>query len=179
MNYRLACWDAWLHFERSMDVMIRPWPILPCKAEKAVTADLKSKRLPFGFAYSSITHLSITVSVFHTSLINVWHSTEHYALIITYMPIHEKQSKHAIPAGIHFASCPAKARHTRKAQLVAHNLMAEDDISRHRLNVAEIEIPHSKHETLTHCWLNDGPPSATMAQHWTNSGSKSRVFWVQ
>ena len=35
----------------------------------------------------------------------------------------------------------------------------------------------SKHETFTRCWLNVGPASTTLAQHWTNNGSKSRVCW--
>ena len=36
----------------------------------------------------------------------------------------------------------------------------------------------SKHETLSHCWFNVGPPSTTLAQHWTNNGLMSRVRWV-
>ena len=35
---------------------------------------------------------------------------------------------------------------------------------------------HSKHETLRHCWLNDGPPSATLVQHWANNKWLSPVF---
>ena len=35
----------------------------------------------------------------------------------------------------------------------------------------------SKHETLSHCWFNVGPPSTTLAQHWTNNDSMSRVCW--
>ena len=27
----------------------------------------------------------------------------------------------------------------------------------------------NKHETLTHCWINAGPPSTTLAQHWSNN----------
>ena len=33
----------------------------------------------------------------------------------------------------------------------------------------------SKHETLTQCWFNAGPPSATLDQHWTSSGRAFRV----
>ena len=32
----------------------------------------------------------------------------------------------------------------------------------------------SKHETLTQCWSNSGPPSATLAQHKTSTG----VYWA-
>ena len=34
-----------------------------------------------------------------------------------------------------------------------------------------------KHEILSHCWINVGPPCTTLAQHRTNNGSMSRVFW--
>ena len=30
-----------------------------------------------------------------------------------------------------------------------------------------------KHKTLTHCWVNVGPASATLAQHWPNNASMS------
>ena len=33
----------------------------------------------------------------------------------------------------------------------------------------------SKHETLTQCWSNSGPPSATLVQFKTSTGSASRV----
>ena len=33
----------------------------------------------------------------------------------------------------------------------------------------------SKHESLTHCWFNVGPPTTTLAQHWTNNGWKYRA----
>ena len=33
------------------------------------------------------------------------------------------------------------------------------------------------HETLSHCWINDGPASYTVDQHWLNKGSVSRVCW--
>ena len=33
-----------------------------------------------------------------------------------------------------------------------------------------------KHETLTHCWINVGLASTTLAQHWSNNGSC--VCWV-
>ena len=35
----------------------------------------------------------------------------------------------------------------------------------------------SKHETSTQCWTNIGPPSTTLAQHWSNIGSMSRACW--
>ena len=35
----------------------------------------------------------------------------------------------------------------------------------------------SKHETLTQCWSNAGPLSATLAQHQTSTGSTPRVCW--
>ena len=38
---------------------------------------------------------------------------------------------------------------------------------------------HSKHKSLTRCYSKSGPPSATLAQHQTNSGSMSRVCWVR
>ena len=34
----------------------------------------------------------------------------------------------------------------------------------------------SKHGTLTQCWLNKGPASATLAHYPTNNGLVSRVF---
>ena len=37
-----------------------------------------------------------------------------------------------------------------------------------------VYIP-SKQETLTQCWSNAGPPSATLAQHHINTGSTPRV----
>ena len=40
-----------------------------------------------------------------------------------------------------------------------------------------VNIP-SKHETLTRCWSNAGPPSATLAQHQTSTGSTLRVCWA-
>ena len=36
----------------------------------------------------------------------------------------------------------------------------------------------SKHKTLTQCWSNSGPPSATLAQHKTSTGSTPRVCWA-
>ena len=35
----------------------------------------------------------------------------------------------------------------------------------------------SKHDTLTQCWTNVGPASQTVAKHWSNIGTMSRVFW--
>ena len=35
----------------------------------------------------------------------------------------------------------------------------------------------NKQETFSHCWVNVGPPSTTLAQHWTNHGSMSSVCW--
>ena len=35
-------------------------------------------------------------------------------------------------------------------------------------------VQPSKHETWIQCWINVGPPSATLAQHWSNIGSMSR-----
>ena len=35
-----------------------------------------------------------------------------------------------------------------------------------------------KHETLTQCWANFDPPSATLAQHQASTGSTLRVCWV-
>ena len=35
----------------------------------------------------------------------------------------------------------------------------------------------SKHETLTKCWSNAGPPSATLTQQLTSTGSTPRVCW--
>ena len=37
---------------------------------------------------------------------------------------------------------------------------------------------HSKHETLNQCWYNVGPTSATLAQHYINIGSASRVCCI-
>ena len=31
--------------------------------------------------------------------------------------------------------------------------------------------------TFTQCYFNVGPPSATLAKHWNNIGSTSRVYW--
>ena len=36
----------------------------------------------------------------------------------------------------------------------------------------------SKHETLTQCWSNYGPPSAMLAQHKTSTGSTPHVCWA-
>ena len=44
------------------------------------------------------------------------------------------------------------------------------------LNASCLQHP-SKHEALSHCWFNVGPPSTTLAQHWTNFGSMPRVCW--
>ena len=33
--------------------------------------------------------------------------------------------------------------------------------------------------SLKQCWFDAGPPSATLAQHQTNTGSMSRVRWVR
>ena len=35
----------------------------------------------------------------------------------------------------------------------------------------------SKHEMLTKCWSNSGPPSATLAQHKTSTGSTGLWVW--
>ena len=35
---------------------------------------------------------------------------------------------------------------------------------------------HSKHDTLTQCWVDVGPPSSTSAQHQPGIGSMYRVF---
>ena len=32
---------------------------------------------------------------------------------------------------------------------------------------------------FTHCWIKDGPASATLAQQWSNIGWTSRVCWEQ
>ena len=34
-----------------------------------------------------------------------------------------------------------------------------------------------KHETLSRCWFNAGPPSQTVVQQWVNIGSTPRVYW--
>ena len=39
------------------------------------------------------------------------------------------------------------------------------------------QCPPNKHETSTQCWANVGPPSTTLAQHWSSIGSMSRVYW--
>ena len=31
---------------------------------------------------------------------------------------------------------------------------------------------------MTQCWVNVGPPSTTLAQHWPSIGSSSRAYWV-
>ena len=35
-----------------------------------------------------------------------------------------------------------------------------------------------KHETSTQCYTNVGPPSTTLARHWYNIGSMSRICWL-
>ena len=35
-----------------------------------------------------------------------------------------------------------------------------------------------KHQTLTHCWINAGPASQTVAQHLSNHRSISSVCWL-
>ena len=37
-------------------------------------------------------------------------------------------------------------------------------------------VKHCEYETFTQCWINAGPPSATLAQHWTNIGQTFNVF---
>ena len=37
----------------------------------------------------------------------------------------------------------------------------------------------NKQETFTQCWFNIGPPSSTLAQHWTSTGWTFRVCWVR
>ena len=44
----------------------------------------------------------------------------------------------------------------------------------HKIN--QVRYP-SRHERLSHCWFNVGPPSTTLAQHWTSNGSISLVCW--
>ena len=34
-----------------------------------------------------------------------------------------------------------------------------------------------KHETLAQCWVNVGPSSSTLAQHYPKIGPMSRVCW--
>ena len=34
-----------------------------------------------------------------------------------------------------------------------------------------------KHKTSTKCWVNFGPPSVKLAQHWTNIGSMYLAWW--
>ena len=41
-----------------------------------------------------------------------------------------------------------------------------------------LDLP-SKHETFTQCWLNVGPASKTVDQHWASIGWTSRVCWVE
>ena len=36
--------------------------------------------------------------------------------------------------------------------------------------------PLQKRRSLTHCWFNVGPPSATLAQHWSNNGGTSLTW---
>ena len=36
----------------------------------------------------------------------------------------------------------------------------------------------NKHDTSTQCLTNVGPPSTTLAQHWSNIGWMSRIYWV-
>ena len=52
-----------------------------------------------------------------------------------------------------------------------------EHVYKHKYVYSDRTMP-SEHETLSHCWFNVGPPSTTLAQHWTNNGSKSRVCWV-
>ena len=40
---------------------------------------------------------------------------------------------------------------------------------------ADGQVEISQHDTLTQCWINVGPSSVTLAQHWTNIGSVYRV----
>ena len=35
----------------------------------------------------------------------------------------------------------------------------------------------SKRDTLSHCWINVGPSPTTLAQHWSNNGSMTHVWW--
>ena len=45
-------------------------------------------------------------------------------------------------------------------------------------NVNCSEHPPSKHETLTHCWVDVCSPSTSTAQHQPDIGSMSRVCWA-
>ena len=40
-----------------------------------------------------------------------------------------------------------------------------------------LSLDPSKHETLNQCWVDVGPPSATLVQHQPNISSMSRVYW--
>ena len=46
--------------------------------------------------------------------------------------------------------------------------------SAHQDTEIGVSLPR-KHETVTQCWFNVGPPSTTSGQHWTNIGSMYRL----
>ena len=49
-------------------------------------------------------------------------------------------------------------------------------LSSYCLSVLQLQ-DSSKHETLSQCWANAGPPSSTLAQNWPNIGTTSHVCW--
>ena len=57
-------------------------------------------------------------------------------------------------------------------QYIPHMIVITDDYI-HTYNTCIT----SKHETLTQCCSNVGPPYTTLAHHRTNTGSTSRVCW--
>ena len=49
--------------------------------------------------------------------------------------------------------------------------------SRFNLHASCIATKPSKHDTWIRCWINVGPASQTLAQHWSNIVSMCRVCW--
>ena len=45
-----------------------------------------------------------------------------------------------------------------------------------RYKIEQNQKMRSQHDAVSQCWFNVGPSSATLAQHWANTGSMYRFF---
>ena len=61
----------------------------------------------------------------------------------------------------------------RRWTLIPHLVSVWISLDKHQ----EIGCDHGCSRDETQCWLNVGPPSSTVAQHWANIGLLSPVCW--
>ena len=76
----------------------------------------------------------------------------------------------------HYPRAPARGmtKHVNRGEYAGATMSLNRDKSLHLVIISRYP---SEHETLIQCWVNDGPPSAKLAQHWPNNESMSRVYW--